>query len=481
MNIEKIGWEEMLELTNNKEGFVVLGADGDLNEWVNGIAKQLKESGSTRFDKPEELFEAVYEMTSSDGRTDLVFVFKEDVSINMDRMAIWMSAFGDISLISDFKVNYADHYGVKEKDEENTEVETKQVNKKFKAGLSIDEKTAVREAAYDVAMNFEEITGVDPVDIIDVEEGGGLRYDIIEETIDDIKAYVAKEHSDVSEENNKKAWEEFLYKLDERLLDEYSDAAYKMKGSIDARIKYFIAQGKSDKEIINILSGDMDINEALNIVMHSDIYPKEFFEKFEKIKIVYLTSKDGEEAKVKAYEKAKELKRQGWTVKVKKVGFRDLARATSWFVYGVRYKTTEDPIKVEEDEVAFLKASQFAKYASTDEQERAIAELERFAEELGVKFSGGTTIGKAPQTVILDINHQDNAAYIYDDGKIYVFSQRVRSKDDFKKILEDNGIEIKASENIKKQIKELEEQGRKCTTPEYAHEIDERIETKKEG
>ena len=64
--------------------------------------------------------------------------------------------------------------------------------------------------------------------------------------------------------------------------------------------------------------------------------------------------------------------------------------------------------------------SRYTRLASTDEQERAIAKLERKLEAKGIKLKGGTTIGKSPQTVILDLTYQGGEIRINSDGEVDV-------------------------------------------------------------
>ena len=62
--------------------------------------------------------------------------------------------------------------------------------------------------------------------------------------------------------------------------------------------------------------------------------------------------------------------------------------------------------------------SRYTRLASTDEQERAISKLERKLEAKGIKLKGGTTIGKSPQTVILDLTYQGGEIRINSDGEV---------------------------------------------------------------
>lgn len=144
MNIEKVTWNEMLEKTKGKEGLVMLGAGGDPNEWVNGIAELLKESGSADSSIPEELFQAALLMTSTGGRNDLVLVFADKAPLNIGRLAMWRLQFGDNNWISDFKVNYAKHYDAEPEGEEEMEEScstyTAASAKRHKKGLSSSQR-----------------------------------------------------------------------------------------------------------------------------------------------------------------------------------------------------------------------------------------------------------------------------------------------------------------------------------------------------
>ena len=67
-----------------------------------------------------------------------------------------------------------------------------------------------------------------------------------------------------------------------------------------------------------------------------------------------------------------------------------------------------------------MNESSASRYADTDAQEESIKAIENTLNSLGIKVHYGTKIGKYPQTVILDINYQDNAIYIMPDGKVLI-------------------------------------------------------------
>lgn len=76
-----------------------------------------------------------------------------------------------------------------------------------------------------------------------------------------------------------------------------------------------------------------------------------------------------------------------------------------------------------------LTESVFTRYASTDEQEEAISALEKTLKKLNKKIRGGTTIGKAPQTVILDLTYQGSEIYVNRDGIVEINDQEVDPAD----------------------------------------------------
>jgi hypothetical protein len=76
------------KLPKAKEGIVLMGAGGDLNEWVKGVIV-LKTSG---------------------GRTDLLLVIPDSSTLQIGKLAMWRLRFGDASWLSDYKFNYADQH-----------------------------------------------------------------------------------------------------------------------------------------------------------------------------------------------------------------------------------------------------------------------------------------------------------------------------------------------------------------------------------
>lgn len=108
--MENIKFDEFKEkVRGQKEGIVLLGCGGDLNEWTNGVTNVLYEEGISRLNKLDEVFPEIYILKTTGGRTDIAMIFNSDY-LSMGKMAMWRLRFGDCSWISDYIVNYADHH-----------------------------------------------------------------------------------------------------------------------------------------------------------------------------------------------------------------------------------------------------------------------------------------------------------------------------------------------------------------------------------
>lgn len=107
-------WDVMAQ--SGKEGLVMLGAGGALQDWINGVTGLLVEEGIA----PEgyEFNDATYVNTTG-GRTDLLLTFNPGLDIG--RLAIWRLAFGDCSWLSDYVVNYRTQHGLEELEEDDNE------------------------------------------------------------------------------------------------------------------------------------------------------------------------------------------------------------------------------------------------------------------------------------------------------------------------------------------------------------------------
>lgn len=73
--------------------------------------------------------------------------------------------------------------------------------------------------------------------------------------------------------------------------------------------------------------------------------------------------------------------------------------------------------------------SRYTRMADTDEQEAAIAALETTLKACGAQIWGATTIGRAPQTVILDLSHQGSEIYVDDYGEVKIKGEPVEPSD----------------------------------------------------
>lgn len=99
-----------LSKEEKEEGLVLLGAGGDLHEWIDGISNELLKEGIATGNKHTMWNNKFYKLESTGGRTDFVMLFKNKTTINVGKMAIWRLKFGDNSWLSDFIVNYKSHY-----------------------------------------------------------------------------------------------------------------------------------------------------------------------------------------------------------------------------------------------------------------------------------------------------------------------------------------------------------------------------------
>ena len=107
--IQPTTFKELRKLSKGgKEGLVLLGCGGDLNEWVDGVTEALNGEGIAK-GTPTDLWEAIYSSTSTGGRTDLTLLFGKG-KLDIGKMAMWRLQFGDASWLSDFVVNYANQY-----------------------------------------------------------------------------------------------------------------------------------------------------------------------------------------------------------------------------------------------------------------------------------------------------------------------------------------------------------------------------------
>ena len=101
-------FSEFKQLSETGEGLVLLGAGGELSDWINGVTKMLDEEGIATSSNPAVVWNGAYYVTSSGGRTDLLLMFGDN-TLNVGKLAMWRLQFGDASWLSDYVNNYADH------------------------------------------------------------------------------------------------------------------------------------------------------------------------------------------------------------------------------------------------------------------------------------------------------------------------------------------------------------------------------------
>jgi hypothetical protein len=111
MNVTPVSFAEFKTVLAGREGIVLLGAGGNVSEWINGIFDILNESAISTAKNVGELFTEKYLLTTTGGRTDLALVMDFE-KVHAGKLAMWRLRFGDCSWISDYVVNYADQHGI---------------------------------------------------------------------------------------------------------------------------------------------------------------------------------------------------------------------------------------------------------------------------------------------------------------------------------------------------------------------------------
>lgn len=117
MNVNEATFMNLMEIGRDKDGLVLLGAGGDLQEWIDGVKSLLKEGGVA---SPEFEVTEAHKVTTTSGRTDLLLLFDWS-TVNVGKLAIWRIGFGDCSWLSDYVNNYADQHFFKWIDQEELE------------------------------------------------------------------------------------------------------------------------------------------------------------------------------------------------------------------------------------------------------------------------------------------------------------------------------------------------------------------------
>ena len=103
MSIQKISIEQLRRM-GDQEGLVLQGCGGNPQEWLDGINQILTEEGIL---KKGARFEEAYTF-QHDGLTCLLFPFKQDMELDMGKLAVWRlgthSTFGG-TWLSDYVPN----------------------------------------------------------------------------------------------------------------------------------------------------------------------------------------------------------------------------------------------------------------------------------------------------------------------------------------------------------------------------------------
>ena len=103
MSTQKISTEQLRRM-RDQEGLVLQGCGGDPQEWLDGINRIFTEEGIL---KKGARFEDVYTF-QHDGVTCLLFPFKENMELDMGKLAVWRlgthSTFGG-TWLSDYVPN----------------------------------------------------------------------------------------------------------------------------------------------------------------------------------------------------------------------------------------------------------------------------------------------------------------------------------------------------------------------------------------
>jgi len=102
MQINNITYSFLSEIARSKEGLVLLGAGGDLNEWINGVSELLKDEGIAL---PNFAFTEAHKIDIIGGRIDLLLTF-DFATVDVGKLAMWRIRFGDCSWLSDYIPNY---------------------------------------------------------------------------------------------------------------------------------------------------------------------------------------------------------------------------------------------------------------------------------------------------------------------------------------------------------------------------------------
>jgi len=111
LKIEPVIFDQFKSKVGRDEGIVLLGTGAPLQGWIDGVVEEWQKEGYTT-SPAEDLFSAVYKLTTSGGRTDLALVFARKTDLDFGKLAMWRLRFGDCSWISDYLDNYASQHAI---------------------------------------------------------------------------------------------------------------------------------------------------------------------------------------------------------------------------------------------------------------------------------------------------------------------------------------------------------------------------------
>jgi len=110
--INQIKFNEIVSISkdDHKEGLVIIGAGEPHIDWITGLTKLWVEYEVVKSTNLEE-WDSFHLLTTTGGRTDILMIWNE--KLNVSRLTSWRwgkADPSDFSWLSDYIVNYADHY-----------------------------------------------------------------------------------------------------------------------------------------------------------------------------------------------------------------------------------------------------------------------------------------------------------------------------------------------------------------------------------
>lgn len=88
-------------------------------------------------------------------------------------------------------------------------------------------------------------------------------------------------------------------------------------------------------------------------------------------------------------------------------------------------------LKAKPEREVSIKPVSLARHGQTDEQAEKLGQVAEWANESQFRVSFGTTVGKYPQTVILDHGYQDSLLRVEDDGRVTFSGDDIEDYADF--------------------------------------------------